>query len=133
MPELILLRGLPGAGKSSLAKILSDNTWPVFSIDDYFTNAETNEYVFRFEENYLAYKLCEQNTEKAMKANVEKIFIHNTFTLEWELETYFKLADTFDYRVHVLTVENRHHSKNCHHVSDEQIIRMAEKYKVILY
>jgi predicted AAA+ superfamily ATPase len=37
MKALILLRGLPGAGKSTLAKLLSENgKYPVFSIDDYF-------------------------------------------------------------------------------------------------
>ena len=39
--SLILLRGLPGSGKSSLAFTLSENgKYPVFSVDDYFTNAE---------------------------------------------------------------------------------------------
>ncbi|EMP07134.1 AAA domain protein [Leptospira interrogans serovar Pyrogenes str. 200701872] len=39
--SLILLRGLPGAGKSRLAKLLSENgKYPVFSVDDYFTDSK---------------------------------------------------------------------------------------------
>jgi len=31
-----------------------DQKYPVFAIDDYFTNSETGEYQFNFSENYLA-------------------------------------------------------------------------------
>ena len=63
----------------------------------------------------------------------EKVFVDNTFTLEWELEPYFKLASKFNYRVHVITVENRHGSKNIHDISKEQLEKMASKYKIVLY
>ncbi len=130
--SLIVLRGLPGSGKTRLANLLSENKkYPVFSIDDYFTD-EKGKYHFKFDENHLAYKLCEENTRKAMIENIEKIFIHNTFTIDWELETYFKLAKEFDYQIHVLTVENYHGTKNVHSIPDEQIQKMAEKYKIKL-
>jgi predicted kinase len=132
MQTLIILRGLPGAGKTSLANLLSDNKWPVFSIDDYFTDPITQKYSFDFSKNHLAYKVCQDNTESAMRSGIEKIFLHNTFTLEWEMEPYFKLAETYNYTLHILTVENRHHSQNTHGISQEQILKMAEKYKVVL-
>jgi len=131
---LILLRGLPGSGKSSLANTLSeDGKYPVFSVDDFFTDNISGKYKFEFEKNHLAYKACEENVKNEMKAGTEKIFLDNTFTLEWEMESYFKLASEFNYRVYVVTVENRHGGKNTHGISDEQIRKMAEKYKVILY
>ncbi len=131
--SLILLRGLPGSGKSTLAKVLSEGgKYPVLSIDDYFTNAETGEYKFEFDKNHLAYKSCEERTKVFMEKGAEKIFLDNTFTLEWEMEPYFKMAATFDYRVFVVTVENRHGSENTHDISKEQLKKMAEKYKVVL-
>jgi len=131
--SLILLRGLPGSGKTALAHELSENgKHPVFSVDDYFTDKETGEYNFEFEKNHLAYKQCEENTRKEIQNGTSKIFLDNTFTLEWELEPYFKMASEFKYRIFVLTVENRHSGKNIHQISDEQIKKMAEKYKVIL-
>ncbi len=134
MNNLILLRGLPGSGKTTLASLLSENgKYPVFSIDAYFTNEKTGVYNFEFDKNHLAYKQCEDQTRNAMQNGDEKIFVDNTFTLEWELEIYFKLASEFNYRIHVVTVENRHGNKNTHNVNHEQIKKMAAKYKVVLY
>jgi len=131
--SLILLRGLPGSGKTSLAKILNEEgKYPVLSIDDYFTNTETGAYKFEFEKNHLAYKSCEERTKALMKKGLKKIFLDNTFTLEWEMEPYFKMAAEFGYRVFVITIENRHGGKNIHNISNEQLKKMAEKYKVVL-
>jgi len=130
---LILLRGLPGAGKSTLAKVLSEHgKYPVFSVDDYFTNEQTGEYVFDFKNNHLAYKLCEENTKQSMINHASKILVHNTFTMDWELEPYFKLASIYTYTLFVVTVENYHQQGNIHNVSIEQLQKMAEKYQVKL-
>ncbi len=132
-PSLILLRGLPGSGKTTLAIVLSDDgKTPVFSVDDYFTDSN-GDYHFNYSENHLAYKQCQNNAESAMKDRVQKIIVDNTFTLEWELEPYFKMAGFHGYRVFVLTVENRHGGSNSHGISQEQIEKMAAKYQVKLF
>jgi len=130
---LLLLRGLPGSGKSTLALLLSENgKYPVLSIDSYFTDVLTGEYSFDFQRNHLAYKQCEVNTQEKMEACCPKILVDNTFTLEWEIEPYFKLAAKYNYRVFVLTVENRHGNHNIHNISKVQLEKMASKYQVKL-
>jgi predicted kinase len=130
--SLILLRGLPGAGKTALAEALSENgTYPVFSVDSYFTN-DDGSYDFRYGENHIAYKECARQAEAAMKLGKPKIFLDNTFTMEWEMEPYFSLASQYGYRVFVVTVENRHKGVNVHGITEEQLLKMAEKYKVVL-
>jgi predicted kinase len=132
--SLILLRGVPGSGKTSLAEVLSENKkYPIFSIDSYFTDAESGEYKFDYTKNYLAYANCEKLTADAMQQSVEKIIVDNTFVFEWEMEPYFKLAKQFDYSLFSLVVENYHGNKNTHHISEEDVIKMAAKLKVKLY
>ncbi len=134
MNSLFLLRGLPGSGKSTLAKNLSENgKYPVLCIDDFFTDDITNEYKFEFEKNHIAYKQCEDETRKQLENNCLKVFVANTFTMDWEMEPYIKMAAKYSYQLFVLTVENYHHNKNIHEISQEQIVKMAAKYKVKLY
>lgn len=134
MKSLILLRGLPGSGKTTLAHVLSENgQYPVYSVDDYFTHPETGEYQFRYKENYLAYRHCEESCRASMIKGEKKIFIHNVFSIEWEMEPYFKLASEHEYQLHIVTVENYHDQQNTHAISDEQIKKMAEKFKIKLH
>ena len=131
--SLILLRGLPGSGKSTLAQVLSEKgKYPVLSIDSYFTHVLTGAYNFDFQKNHLAYKQCEDQTRAKMECNCEKILVDNTFTLDWEMEPYFKLAGQYQYRLFVVTVENRHGGVNIHNIPQEQLEKMAAKYKVQL-
>ena len=133
IPSLILLRGLPGSGKSALAKVLCENgKYPVHSVDRYFTDPNTGEYIFEYDKNHLAYKHCEEGTKTDMSKGIEKIFVDNTFTMEWEMEPYFKMASMYNYRVFVVTVENRHGKTNIHNITQEQLQKMASKYRVQL-
>lgn len=133
VPSLLLLRGLPGSGKSTLAALLSENgTVPVFSIDDYFTNPQTGEYKFQFEKNHLAYQQCEFNTRTAMEKGKPKIIVDNVFSMDWEMQPYIQLAKEFSYKLFVVTVEKYHDGKNIHEVSEEQLNKMSEKFKVKL-
>lgn len=97
--SLILLRGLPGAGKSRLAKLLSENgKYPVFSVDDYFTDSKTQEYNFDYKKNHLAYKHCEDCVRKEAELGTSKIFqttrLH--FLGRWNLT--FRLHPNSDIR-----------------------------------
>ena len=130
--SIILIRGLPGSGKSTLARELSEKgKYQVYSVDDYFTDEHGN-YIFDHRKNHLAYEECKKNVLSEIQKKAEKIFVDNTFTLNWEMEPYFKLAKENNYKIFVLTMENYHSGENIHEISKEQINKMAEKYKVKL-
>jgi predicted kinase len=131
--NLLLLRGLPGSGKTTLAKAIQlASGCPIISIDDYFTDPVTGRYFFKYQENHLAYKHCETRTRQALEQGYLLVVLHHTFTLDWEMEPYFKMASDMDYSIHAVTVENYHGGQNVHDIPEEHIRKMADKYRVKL-
>lgn len=133
MKSLYLLRGLPGAGKSTLAKKLGDAH---FEADMYFTN-ESGQYIFNGADIKKAHEWCQREVELAMILNHtgglnEHIVVSNTFTQEWEMEAYYKLAEQYGYRVFSLIVENRHGGENLHNVPEDKIEVMRKRFEVKL-
>ena len=135
---LILVRGLPGSGKSTLARILVDTT-SICEADQFFVNQKTGEYKFNPDEIKIAHQWCKDNVEDRMKYNEDtygldysEIVVSNTFTQEWEMEPYFKLAEKYGYRVFSMIVENRHGGKNTHGVPDEKVEIMKNRFQIKL-
>ena len=130
MKTLYLLRGLPGAGKSTLASQLADS---YFEADMYFTN-ENGQYLFNPSEIKKAHAWCQSEVHTAMILNHttgdnEKIVVSNTFTQGWEMEPYYKLAESYGYRVFSIIVENRHGGENQHGVPEDKIEAMRVRFE----
>lgn len=133
MKSLILLRGIPGCGKSSLGEALTegDKKGKVFSADDYFTDEKGN-YNFDITKRGLAHLDCHRRAEEAMISGINRILIADTFTRESEMKPYYDLGNKYDYRVYSVVVENRHNGKNVHRVPEEVIQGMRDRFKVQL-
>ena len=137
MKNLILLRGLPGSGKSTFAKTMWSEL-VVCEADDYFVDKETGEYKFNARDLPKAHNWCRFRVETFMKDNqvnehfYPNIVVSNTFTQEWEMEEYFKLAEKYGYRVHTLIVENRHGGKSVHDVPDATMGNMLNRFEIKL-
>ncbi|MCC7232822.1 MAG: ATP-binding protein [Bacteroidia bacterium] len=127
-----MLRGLPGAGKSTLAEVLAAEEDVKISIDDFFTDPVSGKYQFDHRTNHLAYRHCEERVKKAMGDNRPRIFCHNVFSRTEEMAPYLTLAKEAGYRVFVVTVENYHGGGNRHEISEEQVQKMRDKYKLSL-
>jgi phenolic acid decarboxylase len=66
-------------------------------------------------------------------ANINNVIVvSNTFTQEWEMEPYFQMASTFDYKVFSIIVENRHGGVNQHGVPEDKIQIMKDRFEVKL-
>lgn len=125
MKELFLLRGLPGAGKSTLAKSLGGMH---MEADKYFM--DEGEYKFDASKLKEAHAWCQNAAKVWMTNSVPKVVISNTFTQTWEMDYYFELAKEHGYRVYSLVVENRHGGENVHNVPKEKIEEMARRFSV---
>ena len=99
---------------------------------------ETGEYEFKPDEIKIAHQWCKEQVETRMKDNqynpryYPEIVVSNTFTQEWEMESYYKLAEKYGYRVFSLIVENRHGGKNTHGVPDEKVEVMKNRFQIKL-
>jgi predicted kinase len=130
---LILFRGLPGSGKSSLSSLLCEK---VFSADMYFEDMDdSGNLCYNFDDSKLkdAHEWCQKHTGLAMELNQYNILgVANTFTQEWDMEAYFEWAKKHDYKVFSIIVENRHGSSNIHGVPPETIESMRNRFKISL-
>jgi energy-coupling factor transporter ATP-binding protein EcfA2 len=131
--ELFLLRGLPGSGKSTLAKSLGGIT---LEADRYFEDADGN-YEFDASKLKNAHNYCQSQCRAWMRTdgkevNVDRIVVSNTFTQEWEMQSYFDMANEYGYKVFSIIVENRHGSQSVHNVPEETLIKMKNRFDIKL-
>lgn len=129
---LLLLRGLPGSGKSTLSKTIGAIT---FEADMFFM--EGNEYKFNPTKLKEAHAWCQNQVEMTMKNSTKnfetsRIVVSNTFTQEWEMQPYYDLAKKYGYEVFSIIVENRHGGTNVHNVPEDKLELMKNRFEVKL-
>jgi predicted kinase len=133
---LTLLRGVPGSGKSTFAKMITNN-YSICEADQFFYDKEGN---YNFDPTRLkaAHEWCKFHVETRMKDNQNNpqyypnIVVSNTFTKEWEMSDYFDLAKQYGYKVFTLIVENRHGGVNQHGVPEEKVKQMKDRFEIKL-
>ena len=88
-----------------------------------------------------AHDWCKSETEYAMefghrsmhgKFPLHTVVVSNTFTQEWEMEDYYKLAEKHGYIVFSLIVENRHGGENIHNVPQAVLDKMKGRFNIKL-
>ena len=133
--DLILLRGVPGSGKTTLANIIlqqpNNNPQEILSADDFF-EGENGEYNFDSTKLKEAHNYCQFRCSERMRQQKVRIVVANTFTQEWEMDEYFKMAERYNYRVHTIIVENRHGNENIHGVPKDKLQQMKNRFEIKL-
>ncbi|XP_014821564.1 PREDICTED: NEDD4-binding protein 2-like 1 isoform X2 [Calidris pugnax] len=97
--RLVLLRGLPGSGKTTLARQLKrdHSSAVVLSTDDFFI--ENGVYVFEPDLLEDAHKWNQKRARKAMKNGKSPVIIDNTNIHAWEMKPYVMMARENRYEV----------------------------------
>jgi predicted kinase len=129
MKKLILLRGIPGSGKSTFAKSISNESTGHIESDMFFV--KDGEYKFDGSRIKDAHNWCQDVVGHWMNVNdFETIIVSNTFTQEWEMKPYMDMAKEWEYQVFSIIVENRHGGVNQHGVPDEKLQQMNDRFEI---
>lgn len=90
MPTLYLIRGVPGSGKTTLARAMAD-ALHAFHVetDQFFETPEG--YRFDPEKIKAAHEWCQSTVKDRLNAG-DAVIVSNTFTRIWEMQFYLDLG-----------------------------------------
>ena len=133
--DLILLRGIPGSGKSTLGEVIlqtpSNNKPEILSADDFFLDKDGN-YNFDSSKIKEAHNYCQFRCSERLRQGIARVVVANTFTQDWEMDIYFDMAKRYNYRIHTIIVENRHDGENIHGVPKDKLQQMKDRFQIKL-
>lgn len=124
MQKLYLLRGLPGSGKSSLAKILKAQRFEHIEADMY--HITEGRYEFKPDKAKEAHAWCRAATREALEFG-EDVVVANTFTQLGELQPYLEMAEEFGIVPNIIHCESSFGS--IHDVPAEVVGQMANRWE----
>lgn len=116
--KLVIVRGLPGSGKSTFAKRLGILH---FEADMWFDTHGG------FDKNKLkdARTWCYERVSQELH-NGNHVVVSNTFTQAWEMQKYLQLAEDLGIEVKILTMDGNY--KSIHGVPEETVRLMRDRF-----
>lgn len=140
MRRVVIVRGLPGSGKTTYIRSLQERAGEtgveapalVCSPDRYFYR--TGEYIFEKAKIGEAHAHCRITFARALKAGLSPIYLDYVFIERWQYEDYECVADLAGYEVSIIEMNHDRASlplfaeRNKHGVPIEVIKGMAKKW-----
>ncbi|XP_019385637.1 PREDICTED: NEDD4-binding protein 2-like 2 isoform X2 [Crocodylus porosus] len=133
---LLILRGLPGSGKTTVSRVLLGQSRDgiVFSTDDYFNQQDG--YTYNAGQLGDAHDWNQKRARQAMEQGRSPIIIDNTNTQAWEMKPYVEMALEKGYIVEFREPDTwwkfdpeELEKRNKHGVTREKIAQMLDRYE----
>lgn len=120
--EIVLIRGMPGSGKTTIAKSMTTHVH--CEADQFFETPEG--YRFDASKLNLAHNFCQDKAEAALHAG-DNVVVANTFTQKWEMVPYYDLASKYGADIRVVVATG--HYSSVHDVPEEVMERMKMRWQ----
>lgn len=128
MTDLVIIRGLPGAGKTTFAKSLQKPETEHFEADMFFEKGGK----YRFDRRWLgaAHDWCYGNVMDNLHKGRD-VIVANTFSTRREIERYVNGVKKTGKNINVYVVKcvGNDQMKSVHNVPDHAIARMADRWE----
>lgn len=133
---LILVRGLPGSGKTTFAKKLKNElsfNAELYAADDYFMRDGV--YTFDSERLRDAHNQCKLHVLEDLIVGLD-VVVHNTFTQRWEALTYIQAAEKLEQPISIYSLfdngmtDEQLAANNGHGVDSEIIAKMRDRWEL---
>lgn len=119
---LVIIRGLPGSGKSTMAKAIG---CAHFEADMFFVRAD-GEYRFNKELLSHAHDWCFKMVQRTLECGASAV-VSNTFTTFGQMTRYFHLC--LDLNIPAIVMEAKDEFRNTHNVPAEAIEKMKARWE----
>lgn len=126
MPKLIIVRGLPGSGKSTFAKTMFP-TYVHAEADQYFM--QNGDYIWDSSKMHKAHSYCYSKVKEALHQGKDAI-VSNTFITRSEITDYLELEDLV-LNLKIFIFERHTQYGNIHNVPEETVSRMRDRWQKI--
>ena len=129
MAKLYIVRGIPGSGKSTIAKKLLeegkvDTHWET---DMFFI---TQDGVYMFDRNQVsdAHRKCQEKVCQDLTSG-KNVVVSNTFVKIWEMQYYLDLVKSLNAELEIIRATGCFN--NIHGVSSEVVERMTQNWEFL--
>lgn len=125
MKRLVLVWGLPGAGKSTLAKKITyfEDKIVICEADQFMVN-DKGDYEFNPKRLHWCHQKCQEKCEAAMIAG-HSVIVSNTSLSKKERKPYLELAAKYGYDVQEIFIKSPF--KSVHNVPEEKVEEMKKR------
>ena len=128
--EVVILRGIPGSGKSTFARKLASKE-NICEADEFMVN-DDGEYDFNPARLGYCHDQCYEKFKRLLVLGTPTVIVSNTSTTEREMTSYIKLSESMGYKVTFLIVENRHGNTSVHGVPEDKLQIMRDRFQISL-